>query len=64
MMQPMFESLIDAVRYFSNKADAVAWCIARRWPNGICCPYCDGGNVVPRRYRSAMTVAAKSNMPA
>ena len=34
-------SLVQAVRDFADEAKAEDWLLARRWPNGIHCPYCD-----------------------
>ena len=41
-------TLIEAVQEFSDEAKAEAWFVARRWPDGITCPYCDGYKVSPR----------------
>lgn len=38
-------SLIDAVKQFSDEADAEAWFIEQRWPNGVACPHCGDTNV-------------------
>ncbi len=42
-------SLMDAMREFGNDEEkANAWLVARRWPDGIRCPYCEGDNVKRR----------------
>ena len=41
-------SLMDALQEFGDEAKSEAWFVARRWPDGIHCPYCDGGNISPR----------------
>ncbi len=41
-------TLVQAVQEFSDEAKAEAWFVARRWPDGITCPYCDGDKVSPR----------------
>ena len=38
-------TLADAVKTFSDPETAAAWFIERRWPNGICCPYCGSMSV-------------------
>ena len=40
--------LMEAVQKFSDEVAAEAWSVERRWPDGICCPYCDGDGVTPR----------------
>ena len=47
-------TLIDAVQKFSDEADAEAWFIEQRWPDGIRCPRCDGGSIHPRKNRKPM----------
>ncbi len=44
-------SLRQAVRQFSDVRKIEAWFIARRWPQGMCCPYCEGRNLSPRPIR-------------
>ena len=44
-------SLIDAVEKFGNEADAEAWFIENRWPNGTACPECGSLNVQTRPTR-------------
>ena len=36
------KTLIDAVRYFSDLDNALAYFVRRRWPDGITCPRCGG----------------------
>ena len=38
-------SLIDAVQQFGDEEAAEAWFVARRWPEGISCPYCESDSV-------------------
>ena len=38
-------SLVEVFRMFPDDATAEAWFVARRWPNGICCPHCGSLNV-------------------
>jgi transposase-like protein len=44
-------TLQQAVTYFSNPDNCVAFLVARRWPNGVVCPTCGSKNVsyVPSR---------------
>ena len=44
-------TLIDAIRKFSDEADAEAWFIEQRWPDGIRCPRCDSDSIHPRKNR-------------
>ena len=44
-------TLIDAVQKFGNEADAEAWFIEHRWPNGIACPGCGSVNIQTRESR-------------
>ena len=44
-------SLWEASQYFSDEAKATAWFTARRWPDGVRCPYCDSDAVSPRKGR-------------
>ena len=47
-------TLIDAIRKFSDEADAEAWFIEQRWPDGIKCPRCDSDSIHPRKNRKPM----------
>lgn len=42
-------TLLEAVNRFGNEAQAEAWFIEQRWPNGIECPYCDSDNISNRK---------------
>ena len=48
-------SLIEAVELFKDEAEAEAWFVERRWPNGIECAYCDGDRIVPRKSSNRKT---------
>ena len=48
-------SLIEAVERFRDEAEAEAWFVERRWPNGIECVYCDGKRIAPRKSRNRKT---------
>jgi transposase-like protein len=39
------KTLIEAVNLFSDNANAVAYLVAKRWPNGVCCPVCASHDV-------------------
>src|SRR5438552_8637801 len=39
-------TLIQAVRYFSDRDIATDFFAAMRWPNGVCCPHCGSSAVV------------------
>ena len=41
-------SLLEAVERFREEADAEAWFIAQRWPDGVACPICGGKDVLTR----------------
>ena len=47
-------SLIDAVQRFSDEAEAEAWFVERRWPNGIRCPHCGSESIHERANRKPM----------
>ena len=47
-------SLIDAGQRFGDAAAAEAWFVARRWPEGIRCPYCDRDRVAVLANRKPM----------
>ena len=42
-------SLIEAVQQFGDEEKAHAWFVARRWPDGIQCPHCEGFAITPRK---------------
>lgn len=44
-------SLVDAVKQFSDEADAEAWFIEQRWPNGVACPHCGDTNIATVKSR-------------
>lgn len=44
-------SLVEAVRKFSDNAEAEAWFIERRWPDGVACPKCGSLNIQERPTR-------------
>lgn len=35
------KTLADAIRYFADPDNALTYLAAKRWPNGVVCPYCD-----------------------
>lgn len=35
------DSLLEAIRYFSEPKNALQYLVELRWPNGVSCPYCD-----------------------
>src|SRR5213080_2191866 len=39
------KTLIEAIRYFSNRDNCREYLVARRWPNGVICPRCGSENV-------------------
>src|ERR1019366_4662588 len=40
------ETMIDAVRYFSEPGKSLAFFVKMRWPDGVvCCPRCGSTNV-------------------
>ena len=47
-------SLIEASRRFGDEAQAEAWFVSRRWPNGICCTECNGP-IITRRTSGRQT---------
>ena len=47
-------SLIDAAQRFGDAAAAEAWFVARRWPEGIRCPYCGSDSVAVIANRKPM----------
>ena len=42
-------SLIDAVQQFGDEEKAHAWFVARRWPDGVQCPHCEGFGITARK---------------
>ena len=56
-------SLVEAVPEFSDETRAEAWFVERRWPDGICCPCCEGDKVSPR-YKAAGLTARLRPKPA
>ena len=42
-------SLVEAVNKFGDDAEAEAWLVSRRWPDGIVCVYCGGKSVSSRK---------------
>jgi transposase-like protein len=38
-------TLSEAIVFFQNPDNCIAYLVARRWPNGITCPRCGSGNV-------------------
>jgi transposase-like protein len=42
-MEPVLDTLQEAIVYFSNPVNCREYVVARRWPNGVTCPRC--GNV-------------------
>lgn len=39
------KTLQQAIVYFSNSDNCIAYLVARRWPNGVTCPTCGSGGV-------------------
>lgn len=44
-------TLVEAVKRFSDNAEAEAWFVENRWPNGVACPKCGSLNVQERPTR-------------
>ena len=44
-------SLVEIVRMFPDDAEAEAWFVRTRWPDGVRCPRCGSGNVQERPTR-------------
>ena len=42
-------SLTDAVQQFGDEEKAHAWFVARRWPDGVQCPHCEGFAITTRK---------------
>ena len=43
--------LFEAVNRFSDEQAAERMFIEARWPDGVCCPFCDSDNITPRPSR-------------
>ena len=41
----MPKTLVEAVKYFANPGNCLAYLVARRWPNGVTCPTCSSDGV-------------------
>ena len=57
------KTLQDAIVYFANPNNCVAYLVARRWPNGVICPTCarkDTAYVPSRRVWQCKTRHPKS----
>ncbi len=39
------KTLQEAIIYFANQDNCLAYLVARRWPNGVVCPTCDRNDV-------------------
>ena len=44
-MEPVLDTLQEAIVYFSNPTNCREYLVARRWPNGVECPRCGSKNV-------------------
>jgi transposase-like protein len=44
-MEPVLNTLKEAIEYFSNPANCREYIVARRWPDGVTCPQCGSTNV-------------------
>jgi transposase-like protein len=44
-MEPVLDTLQQAIEYFSNPVTCREYVVARRWPNGVECPRCGSKNV-------------------
>lgn len=44
-MEPVIDTLQDAIVYFSDANNCREYVVARRWPNGVECPRCGSKNV-------------------
>lgn len=38
------KTLLEAVKYFADPDNALAYLVNVRWPNGVSCPYCEAAN--------------------
>ena len=43
--------LFEAVNRFSDEQATERMFIEARWPDGVCCPFCDSDNITPRPSR-------------
>ena len=43
-------TLLDLFDKFPDDASAERWFVETRWPDGMCCPRCEGENVAPRNH--------------
>ncbi len=44
-MEPVLDTLQQAIQYFSDPKNCREYIVARRWPNGVECPRCGSKNV-------------------
>jgi transposase-like protein len=44
-MEPVLDTLQDAIVYFSDPVNCREYVVARRWPNGVECPRCGSAHV-------------------
>ena len=44
-MEPVLDTLKEAIEYFANPANCREYIVARRWPDGVTCPRCGSKNV-------------------
>jgi transposase-like protein len=44
-MEPVLNTLKEAIEYFANPANCREYIVARRWPDGVTCPRCGSQNV-------------------
>lgn len=44
-MEPVLDTLQDAIVFFSDPVNCREYVVARRWPNGVTCPQCGNENV-------------------
>ena len=44
-MKPKLDTLQEAIVYFSDPVNCREYVVARRWPDGVVCPHCNGKNV-------------------
>ena len=53
-------TLVEAIQTFGDEAQAEAWFIHQRWPDGLCCPNCSSVNVSERPNRKPQPFHCKS----